>query len=63
MKTTFANPGETIYSSIKRVQSELNYNSEVTLVFNEIEINVHKDSRIDDLSRIYYLKHQLNQNI
>jgi hypothetical protein len=65
MRKVESEAGEQIHRFFERVQQEYlsDYDDEVEIigVFSEIEINIHKDSHVNDLAYIYYLKHEMRR--
>jgi hypothetical protein len=57
-----AERGMSFYDSVKKVKEQiLREGQYLDLEFNSIHIRVSKDSNIDDLSTIYYLKHTIER--
>lgn len=58
----YADKGDNLYNSISKVQKTLkNPTDSCELEFNEIRIDVSKNSNIHDLITIYNLKHTINR--
>jgi hypothetical protein len=57
-----AEKGMNFYDAVKKVKENMfNNESYLDLEFNGIHIRVSKDSNIDDLSTIYYLKRTIER--
>jgi hypothetical protein len=56
----YAQPGENFSNAVKRVQSEMNQDTdEVILEFNDIPVVVNRDSLLYDLATIYDLRSRI----
>jgi len=56
----YAQPGENFSNAVKRVQSEMNQDTdEVILEFNDIPVMVNRDSLLYDLATIYDLRSRI----
>jgi len=57
-----AEKGMNFYDAVKKVKENMfNNESYLDLEFNDIRVRVSKDSNIDDLSTIYYLKRTIER--
>jgi hypothetical protein len=56
----YAQPGENFSNAVKRVQNEMNRDTdEVILEFNDIPVVVNRDSLLYDLATIYDLRSRI----
>jgi hypothetical protein len=59
---TFAEKGESFYGAVEKVKDSLQSDNDYCdLEFNDIRVRVSKNSRIDDFSTIYNLKHTIRR--
>jgi hypothetical protein len=57
-----AEKGDNFYEAVRKVKENMfNNESYLDLEFNDIRVRVSKDSNIDDLSTIYYLKRTIER--
>ena len=58
----YAESGDSFFTAVKKLQSTLKTPEDYCdLEFNEIGVRVSKDSKINDLSVIYDLKHKIRR--
>jgi hypothetical protein len=73
-----ANPGDNIYSAIKKAKAALlesnmleynaaegskyaRFNKKLTLMFNDVSVDISTDSNVDDIAVIYNLKSKIRR--